>query len=630
MPEPLVFHAAVEIQAAAGDSKRPTVSILAYSGGTMRVGGYGQVVIDLAGLDMPDSIPLLADHDASLGGVIGSGTPSNDKRRLTITGTLVPNDQAAQIVQLSKSNVPLSASVGVEPMKSKWLRDGESVTVNGQTITAGSTGLRLVTKGRLRETSIVVVGADRNATTHIAAKEGGDIMPQNQNPNQNQPAQAGDIRAAAIREERERIGRIDKLCTGPQAGWDAQLQPQVAALRASAVAGDIDEHQLSDRLVTLLRDARPGAPAIHSSGPIHATADVLAASVLGLLGRESLAEKEYGERTTQQARDMHAMTLLDVFKAAVTGEGGYIGRNHADLIRAGLSTFTMPVALGNAANKVLLDAYRESPATWQAFCNVRSVKDFKDATAVRASAMQALDQVGPGGELKHTTLSEGTYTFSVDTYGRILTVSRQDIINDDLGLFADNSAAFGRSAARSVADLVYSTLLANAGSFFSSGHANLITGATSVLGSDSLETAITDMLTQRDGDGNDLDIRPKTLLVPPELSTTAKELLVSEFIARANDEPTGNAFRQVVALEIEPRLSNSDRFTSSSTTAWYLFAATTDAPMIVAFLQGRQTPTVEFFGFDKDPKTLAATWRVYHDYGCVLGDYRAAVKSAGA
>jgi hypothetical protein len=138
------------------------------------------------------------------------------------------------------------------------------------------------------------------------------------------------------------------------------------------------------------------------------------------------------------------------------------------------------------------------------------------------------------------------------------------------------------------------------------------------------------MLAQRDDEDRDLDIRPRTLLVPPELQQTAKQLLQSDFIQRAsNDLPTGNALKNVVSLEVEPRLSSSARFAGTSAKAWYLFAGPQDMALIVAFLQGKQTPTVEFFGLDADPNKLAATWRVYFDYGCVLGDYRAAYRAKG-
>ena len=182
---------------------------------------------------------------------------------------------------------------------------------------------------------------------------------------------------------------------------------------------------------------------------------------------------------------------------------------------------------------------------------------------------------------------------------------------------------------RSLSDLVYKVLLANGGSFFSAGNANYDEGAGTALDSASLGTGIASIMAQRDDQNRDLDIRPKTLLVPPELQQTAKELLQSDFIQRANDLPTGIALKNVVSLEVEPRLSNSDRFSGTSTKAWYLFAGAQDMPIVVAFLQGRQSPVVEFFGFDADPNVLAATWRVYFDYGCAFGDFRAAYKAKG-
>lgn len=111
------------------------------------------------------------------------------------------------------------------------------------------------------------------------------------------------------------------------------------------------------------------------------------------------------------------------------------------------------------------------------------------------------------------------------------------------------------------------------------------------------------MMAQRDAERRDLDIRPRTLLAPPELQQTAKELLLSDFIQRANnDVATGNALKNALDREVESRLSNSDRFTGTSTKAWYLLASPADAAIIVAFLRGKQSPTVEFFGLDADPK----------------------------
>jgi hypothetical protein len=107
-------------------------------------------------------------------------------------------------------------------------------------------------------------------------------------------------------------------------------------------------------------------------------------------------------------------------------------------------------------------------------------------------------------------------------------------------------------------------------------------------------------------------------------------LLESEFVQRAEDVPTGNSLRRAVNLEVEPRLSNTDKFGSAASTKhWYLFTKPNAVPMIVAFLNGRRTPTVEYFGLDQDVNRLAVAWRVYHDFGAAMCDPRATVRSKG-
>ena len=49
--------------------------------------------------------------------------------------------------------------------------------------------------------------------------------------------------------------------------------------------------------------------------------------------------------------------------------------------------------------------------------------------------------------------------------------------------------------------------------------------------------------------------------------------------------------------------------------------------MVVAFLNGKETPSVEFFDFNTDPSMLAATWQCLHDFGAAFGDWRAGVKA---
>ncbi|MCA8999191.1 MAG: hypothetical protein KDA80_19480, partial [Planctomycetaceae bacterium] len=104
LPEPenlLLTCASVEISAAA---KTPTINVLAYSGGLMNVPGWGTVVIDLAGLDLTSpQVSLLADHDASLKGIVGHGQAVVRDGKLLVMGTLADaTESAMQIIALAK------------------------------------------------------------------------------------------------------------------------------------------------------------------------------------------------------------------------------------------------------------------------------------------------------------------------------------------------------------------------------------------------------------------------------------------------------------------------------------------------------------------------------------------------
>lgn len=220
------------------------------------------------------------------------------------------------------------------------------------------------------------------------------------------------------------------------------------------------------------------------------------------------------------------------------------------------------------------------------------------------------------------------------TYAKQFQVDRQDFIDDDLGVFSEVIPAFGRAAMRSLNDLVATTILANTGSFWASASNNYFEGAATNLQASSLATAIKMLRQMQDAEGNLLDLEPAVLLAPVELEITARELLESteimRYVASGTDRaPMGNALRGTAGLAVDPRLSNSE-FTGYSTTAWWLFSAPENNAVVVGFLDNMQTPTIESFGLNADINRLAYGWRVYHDFGCALGDFRASIKSKGA
>ena len=596
------------VELACGE-KQPQIAITAYSGAAMRVPGWGVIVLDLAGLDLADRVPILCDHDASLDGILGQGAAEVKDGKLFVSGAILPaSDKARRVVELARGGFLFEASVGVEPSEHVRIKAGERIAANNRTLTAPEGGFTLIRKGKLREVSVVSLGADNKTSVAIAAMKGVDMNEE-------------DIRA----QERERLAKITALCEGD---WGKD-KDRVDALKARAITGEIEADELSAKLLSIMRSARPivGSirPAVTAPQPL-----AIEAALLMRLGHADLAEKTLGERACVAGERLSGAHLLDLCKACLEDEGMAVPSGRLELVRASMSTYSLPTALGGVANKLLLDAYNDSPATWRAFCAIRSVADFKENVAIRPSFTGNLEPVAPGGELKHGSVGEHVTTFRCDTYGKLLSLDRRDVVNDDLSLFEDTARAMGKAAMRKLADLVYTTLLGNEGPFFSAANGNLVDGTDSALSLHSLGTAIMRMRTQRDGENNDLDLVPVTLLVTPELAEQAKSLLESEFIQRMAEQPTGNSLRRAVSLEVEPRLSNAGKFgEKASAKHWYLFAAPSAAPLVTAFLNGKQEPTTEFFGLDQTVDKLAVSWRVYHDFGVAFCDPRAAVRVVG-
>jgi hypothetical protein len=637
----VTLTAAVQLQSAKADGVRRVV-IEAYGGGvaTGVSGARGPVIADLAGMEIPSPVPLLAEHSNSLSTIVGHGRAEMDGKKLVIRGEIsAPNDAARNVLALLDSGTPLQASMGWEIFEMKSVRKGETVTANGRTFTAGAAGLEVTTKSRLREVSIVALGADpttsvlraalsakgRSMTTLEAYAEslGTTVTDANRAPLTAafHSAFPNAEPAATADELRDSLGRdgAPLMARAMTEGW--------SVTRARKESLSFFKASLSNGPTAF--NPHGGYPGGAAQGK---PSDLLAASLMVRAGLESAAEKSFGAGVLESSRPMHRASFVDLCAHALRLDGHDVPHSRNELIRQAVSTGSLPVALGSSADKILENQWRETMPTWRSFAAIRSAPNFREQTGLRPTFAGDLLEIAPGGAFKHGSFSESTFKWTVKTFGKMYTIDRTQIVNDDLGVFSELIPGLGKAALRTLSDLVYQTILTNDGSFFSVGNGNTQTGGASALSAASLTTAVKQMRIQKDPDGNNLDLAPAVLVVSPELEVTARQILNSQTVSRVatgDNLPTGNPFSGLAALEVEPRLSNST-FTGYSATQWYLFASPLDVPVVVAFLDGRQSPIVESFGFDADPSTLAATFRVFHDFGASLADYRAAQKSAGA
>lgn len=384
----------------------------------------------------------------------------------------------------------------------------------------------------------------------------------------------------------------------------------------------------------LANNVQPNTGLSFASGNHATSADHLAAAFLVKAGHANTAEAAYGPVVMEQSKRLHRASFVDLCEASLRMAGRDIPDSRNEMIRAASSYTSLTTALGSSADKIMEQTWKTNPATWRSFAAIRSAPNLRQQTSLRPTFGGAMEELAPDGKIKHGTIVESTFTWQAKTYAKMFAISRTNIINDDLSVFSELIPGLGKMAVRTLNDLVYTVWLANSGSFFASGNSNLSTS--SALTTSTLATAVKKLRIQKAPNGplstdtTDLDIQPQVLLVPPSLEITARGLLNSAEIARSTASdlmlPTGNPHQGLAKLEIESRLENS-AFSGYSTTTWYLTGGPEDMPIVVGFLDGKESPTVEAFGLDHDASELSMQFRVYQDFGAAYGDYRAAQRS---
>jgi len=658
----------------------PRFSMVAYTGDAMRVDGWrNPVVVDLEGMAIPSQRrPIRFGHSMHAG--VGHTERIAVEGGKLIAEGLVSRDTPAakEIVVSGKRGFPWQASIGTVVHEVEHVKAGKYAQVNGRRFEGPVYVARKTTLG---EISFVDLGADGNTTANIAAAgaSGGKesiIMPDTITSNSNVQNQgtitvdpsAGSINAAANQ------GTVSGSMPGGMPGADeldqiiAQSRAEhdrrtrVAQMTAKTV---IERPELADDMERLCKQALDAkwdvqryelevlrlsrrAPATLIRQRVGSDAQVIEAALCLTGGLEDV-EKQYTEPVLQAAsqRFRNGLGLGDllVLFAQANGYHGVGRSNIQDLLRfafapgggqhtieaagGGPSTMSLPGILSNVANKFLRAGFEAVEATWREIAAVRPVRDFKQISSYSLTGGFQYEEVAPGGELKHATAGETSYTNQARTYGRMFSIDRRDIINDDLEALTAVPRRLGRGAALKLNEVFWSTFLANT-AFFAAGNANYAEGADTAIGIDGLTAAELLFLNQTDPDGHPLGATPVILLVPNALLVKASQLMNSTELrdTTANTKtlisnPHAGKFKVVRSSY----LSNAT-YAGASAKAWYLLADPNDMPVIeVAFLNGQERPTVE--NADADFSQLGIQMRGYHDFGCALQEPRGGVKMKG-
>lgn len=385
---------------------------------------------------------------------------------------------------------------------------------------------------------------------------------------------------------------------------------------------EIDAEMAKDKLLAALGRGttptdgpRKDAGAFADNGNI--VGDGIRNSVAGRIGLEQR------EKDNAYA----GMTLAELARASLTERGvGVAGMDRLSIVGMAFthSSSDFGSLLADVAHKSMLRGYEEAEETFQRWTTRGVLTDFKPMHRVDLSTFPSLPEVAEGAEYTYGSIGDRGEQIALATYGKLLSITRQAIINDDLSAFDRIPRLMGRAAIRTVGDLVYAVLTGNpamsdGNNLFSSAHKNQLTaGALSIA---RIDEAKTKMATQKDGKAT-LNIRPSYLLTPVAMESTARALLAAEFDPAYTNSNVPNPVRGMAEVIADARLDDASATTSYMTAAPGAFDT-----VEVAYLDGRDTPYLEEQqGFSVD----GATFKVRMDAGVAPLSWRTMVKMPGS
>ncbi len=287
--------------------------------------------------------------------------------------------------------------------------------------------------------------------------------------------------------------------------------------------------------------------------------------------------------------------------------------------RAAHTTSDFPIIMEGAINRTLEARYRLAAPTFRRIARQRNFRDFRPHSVVKTGDFPMLQLVPENGEIKFGTLTEGKEQLSVLSYAVAISVSRQLMINDDLGAINEMLSDYGSTVALFEEVTFYSQAfngkLADGKTVFHADHGNLAAAA-SAIDVDNVALGRAAMGKQKSLSGNPLMANdPSLLLTGPDRITAAEKLV-------ASITPATLANVNIFSGRLTP-------FSTSQIAdlAWYLFAD----PAIGSnyrwgYLEGYEAPRVRIENpFGRQGMAMS----VEHDFGCGAVDFRYGFKNAG-
>lgn len=605
-----------------------------------RTGDVVDTVIVPEGIEVPANgqVPYVDSHDRfSVDNQLGSVREVRVEDNSLVGRVYYADDEKSdRAYRLALGGHLTDNSIGAAILEATRLDENETATFHGREYTGP---IKVITKSRMIEVSAVAVGADPNAKNRAAQFE----QPENKKTEveetkrmseENKEAKAETVveapversvvdtqaieRAAqeAIKVERARVSEIEGIAR--ECGLDSEFigkveEESVESFRKRALAAVVEKHKevnVSNPQVTITEDAADKFRSAASDA---------------ILLKAGMLDTDSAERM-QVAREVAGYSLGELARKSLEVRGQKSTGSLEEVFSRSLSTSDFPILTSNLANKSVKMGWDQADETYESWVDTNgSVSDYKLQTKARAGEFSDLEKVKEGEEYKYGTRPEESETFQLSKYGKLISFTREMLINDDLSELTDTARAMGEAARRKLGDLCYNVLIANANmgdgtALFDAAHGNVASTALSVPDAASMAEALKLMAYQKDiGGKRRLNIKPSFLLAPAAIQGATEEFFQAKVWADgATDATRPNIYYNSVQRIYETRLDDDDA------AQWYLAANRNTVQL--AFLNGQKAPYLER---QDEFKRDAANWKVRIEAVAWAQNWKGMYRNAG-
>ena len=573
-------------------------------------------------------IPLLDSHNRDgIKNILGSVRDFRIEKD-QVVGRLYfsKKKEAQEALQMIREGHLDSGSVGYIQTDSVWIEDGNTLIHEGRSYKGP---LLLTRSWNLNEYSLVAIGADPNAKareavinnvtdSQLAVNESnsetkGENVMENETKTIEQPAvNVAEVERKAVENERARVAHIRAVCE------KHNCRDMIDTLISGGYSAEAANSAVLDEL------AKRSVPVAAAKSTITMVADenekFRNAAVDGILLRAGFQM----DKVADGAEQLRSLGLKGIARETLRRNGHNEMMSDEQVLnmvfRAGSQSYSdFANILDQSANKAMLKGYQQAPDTWKMWASKGSLTNLEAVKRVDMNDIPDFIENPEGAEIKNVNIGDKGESIKLVTYAAKMTLTRRAILADNLDVFGKIARKIGYRAAQKAEALAYGVLTGNAAmsdnvALFYASHGNLLSGDS--LDKESLGKAFAAMQKQTDANGSKLGLTPKYLLVSPD------DAIEAEVLTASTIDPSSNfTAGQTNFFKNKGLVAISSPYISQTSNGFYLIADPNVCDTVeVAFLDGKETPTIEVIQNDGD--ILGKTWRFYIDIGAKALDFR--------